>query len=94
MTAPLPKSTHYVESAEQFRRWLEKNSRKATEVWLGIRKRHSERPGIFYEEAVNEALCFGWKHTLFSLPLCLYNTDKNTDEMTEPHERKNLLRSA
>jgi uncharacterized protein YdeI (YjbR/CyaY-like superfamily) len=60
MASAVPKPSLHFDSAKQWRRWLEANGAKATEVWLEIRKKRSERPGIFYEDAVNEALCFGW----------------------------------
>lgn len=60
MATPRANPSLHVESAEQFRRWLVKNGRKVSEIWLEIRKKQSEQPGIFYEEAVDEALCFGW----------------------------------
>jgi uncharacterized protein YdeI (YjbR/CyaY-like superfamily) len=45
--------------AEEWRRWLEANP-GAREVWLAIRKKRSRRPGINYDEAVEEALAHGW----------------------------------
>lgn len=43
-----------------FRRWLEKNHAKATELFVAFRKRDSGRPSIIYPEARDQALCFGW----------------------------------
>ena len=43
-----------------FRRWLQKNHRTATELWVGFYKKASGRPSITWSEAVDEALCFGW----------------------------------
>ena len=47
-------------SAEAFRRWLEANHHEAGELWIGFWKVHSGRKGLTYDEAVEEALCFGW----------------------------------
>ncbi|MRG59389.1 hypothetical protein GE115_05810 [Agromyces sp. CFH 90414] len=45
---------------EEFRAWLEANHDTATELWMGLYKRHvADRP-ITWEQAVPEALCFGW----------------------------------
>jgi uncharacterized protein YdeI (YjbR/CyaY-like superfamily) len=44
----------------QWRNWLEKNHAKETEVWLVFLKQHTERPNVSYNDAVEEALCFGW----------------------------------
>ncbi len=37
-----------------------KNHDKATEAWLVIYKKGSNKTGLRYEEALEEALCFGW----------------------------------
>ncbi len=43
-----------------WRRWLKANHASASEVWLIFYKKHTGRPGPSYNEAVEEALCFGW----------------------------------
>lgn len=43
-----------------WRRWLEKNQAGASEVWLVFYKKHTGKPGPSYNDAVEEALCFGW----------------------------------
>ena len=45
---------------DEWRKWLEKNHEKEKEVWLFHYKKHSGKMGIRLEEAVEEALCFGW----------------------------------
>ena len=47
-------------SREQWRNWLETNHAKETEVWLVFLKRHTGRLNVSYNDAVEEALCFGW----------------------------------
>jgi len=47
-------------SAEEFRAWLEANHESATELWMGLRKKHVPDRGLTWDEAVPEALCFGW----------------------------------
>lgn len=44
----------------QFRAWLEENHATATELWMGIYRKGDPRQGITWDEAVPEALCFGW----------------------------------
>jgi uncharacterized protein YdeI (YjbR/CyaY-like superfamily) len=45
--------------AATWRDWLEKNHTRAGGVWLlHVRRRHQD--GISYENAVRQALCFGW----------------------------------
>jgi uncharacterized protein YdeI (YjbR/CyaY-like superfamily) len=46
--------------AEEFRAWLEEHHDSATELWMGLYKRHVAERGLTWEEAVQEALCFGW----------------------------------
>jgi uncharacterized protein YdeI (YjbR/CyaY-like superfamily) len=43
-----------------WRRWLQRHHERPDGVWLLIRKKGSVRPGVTYDEAVEEALCFGW----------------------------------
>lgn len=43
-----------------WRCWLEENHEQATEAWLTIRKKGARAECIYLEEAVLEALCFGW----------------------------------
>jgi uncharacterized protein YdeI (YjbR/CyaY-like superfamily) len=52
--------TLYVKNRDQWRKWLEKNHLKELEIWLIYYKKHSGKPRIPYNDAVEEALCFGW----------------------------------
>lgn len=45
---------------EEFRAWLEANHDTATELWMGLYKKHVPDRGLTWEQAVPEALCFGW----------------------------------
>jgi uncharacterized protein YdeI (YjbR/CyaY-like superfamily) len=54
------RQTLYVTSREEWRAWLTKHYRSETEVWLIFYKKHTGRPRISYDHAVEEALCFGW----------------------------------
>ncbi len=44
----------------EWRGWLAANHRASSGVWLVTWKRATGRPTVAYEEAVEEALCFGW----------------------------------
>ena len=50
----------FFDDAEEFRAWLEANHETASELWMGLRKRHVEPRGLTWEDAVREALCYGW----------------------------------
>src|SRR6476646_7151948 len=43
-----------------FRKWLEKNHLKETELLVGFYKVDSGKPSITWPQSVDEALCFGW----------------------------------
>jgi uncharacterized protein YdeI (YjbR/CyaY-like superfamily) len=47
-------------SAAAFRAWLARNHATTNELWVGLWKKDSGRKGLTYEEAVEEALCYGW----------------------------------
>ncbi len=52
-------SVHPKTTAE-WRRWLRENHVKAQGVWLVSYKRVTGKPFVEYEDAVLEALCYGW----------------------------------
>jgi uncharacterized protein YdeI (YjbR/CyaY-like superfamily) len=43
-----------------WRAWLERHHARRTEVWVVYYKKHTGKATLTYEEAVEEALCFGW----------------------------------
>ncbi len=47
-------------TAEAWRRWLVENHRRKEGAWLVQYKPRTGKPAIPYEEAICEALCFGW----------------------------------
>jgi uncharacterized protein YdeI (YjbR/CyaY-like superfamily) len=50
----------YAKDRKAWRQWLAKNHRTEKSVWLIIHHKSSATPSVYYEEAVEEALCFGW----------------------------------
>lgn len=50
----------FFSSPEEFRAWLEEHHESATELWMGLWKKHVPDRGLTWEQAVPEALCFGW----------------------------------
>jgi uncharacterized protein YdeI (YjbR/CyaY-like superfamily) len=50
----------YVETADEWRGWLEKNGHLERDIWLVFYKKGGEKRGISLSEAIEEALCFGW----------------------------------
>jgi len=59
MTEAPENSIHPLARAE-WRAWLAENHTRTTGVWLVIYKKATGRPRVDYDEAVEEALCFGW----------------------------------
>ena len=55
-----PNEAIYLKTRSEWRIWLEQNGSREKEVWLIYYKKHSGKPSITYEDAVQEALCFGW----------------------------------
>ena len=47
-----------------WRAWLRLHHRTAPGVWLVYHKKASDTPTVTYEEAVQEALCYGWIDSL------------------------------
>lgn len=52
--------TLYVNDRKKWRAWLRKNHKTAKEIWLVYYKTGSGKARIAYNDAVEEALCFGW----------------------------------
>ncbi len=44
----------------EWRAWLRKNYRTSREIWLVYHKKHTGEPRLAYNDAVEEALAFGW----------------------------------
>lgn len=52
--------TLYVTERRSWRDWLKANFGSAKEIWLVYPNKASGEPCILYNDAVEEALCFGW----------------------------------
>lgn len=55
-----PGKTIYTADRKVWRRWLEKHHAAEKEIWLVYPKKASGKPRLAYNDAVEEALCFGW----------------------------------
>jgi uncharacterized protein YdeI (YjbR/CyaY-like superfamily) len=55
-----PLETLDVRSRREWRRWLKENHDSTSEIWLVFHKLHTGVPSLSYDDAVGEALCFGW----------------------------------
>lgn len=52
--------TLYFTTPADWRAWLADHGANETEIWIGLYKKGSDKHGITYEEALLEALCYGW----------------------------------
>lgn len=52
--------TLHVTDRKEWRRWLRANYKKEKDIWLVYYKKVTGKPRIEYNDAVEEALCFGW----------------------------------
>src|SRR5881628_722204 len=50
--------TFYARNRREWRAWLARHHKTAPEIWLIYYKKHSGKPRIPYNHAVDEALCF------------------------------------
>ena len=52
--------TLYVKNRKAWRAWLARHHKTAREIWVIYYKKASGKPRIPYNDAVEEALCYGW----------------------------------
>jgi uncharacterized protein YdeI (YjbR/CyaY-like superfamily) len=50
----------YPKDREKWRNWLQENYNSSPGIWIIYYKKNSQKPTIEYDEAVEEALAFGW----------------------------------
>ena len=60
MSINLPPNSVHPKSRAGWRKWLEENQSRTEGVWFISYKKATGKPRVSYEEAVEEALCFGW----------------------------------
>ena len=52
--------TLHATNPKDWRKWLKKHYKTEKEIWLVYYKKETGKPRIAYNDAVEEALCFGW----------------------------------
>lgn len=57
---PSEESVKYFPTREAWRAWLAEHFETAAEVWFVHPNKNSDKQAISYNDAVEEALCFGW----------------------------------
>jgi uncharacterized protein YdeI (YjbR/CyaY-like superfamily) len=51
-------------SRKAWREWLKKHHASSPGIWLVYAKKHTDIPSLSYNDAVEEALCYGWIDSL------------------------------
>lgn len=66
MAANITEAYERVEARDRkrWRAWLDKNHARLPGIWLAFYKKASGKPTVRYDEAVEEALCYGWIDSL------------------------------
>ena len=54
----------YCEDQQAWRHWLAGNHTSIREIWLLFPKKHTGKPCVTYDDALDEALCYGWIDSL------------------------------
>jgi uncharacterized protein YdeI (YjbR/CyaY-like superfamily) len=50
-------------SVDEIRDWFEANHSDAEQLWVGLYKKGASKSGIKMQDALDQALCFGWIDT-------------------------------
>ena len=82
-----------VAARAEWRAWLRRNYRTAKVVWLVFHKKHTGRPRVAYNDAVEEALAFGWiDSTIHKLDDDRYAQRFTPRRPGSPYSEPNLVR--
>jgi uncharacterized protein YdeI (YjbR/CyaY-like superfamily) len=58
--SPKPIKTLNVRTRQEWRKWLREHHDSDSEIWVIFHKRHRDVWSLTYEDAIEEALCYGW----------------------------------
>jgi uncharacterized protein YdeI (YjbR/CyaY-like superfamily) len=83
--------TLYVKDRKAWRAWLKEHHRTEPEIWLIYYKKESGKPRVSYNDAVEEALCFGWidstmKSVDFERLAQRFTPRRKTSNLSEPNK--------
>jgi len=86
----------YISNRKEWRKWLKGNHSIVREVWLIYYKKHSGKPRIPYDDAVEEALCFGWidsiVKTIDDERYCQKFTPRNLKSIWSEHNKNRVAK--
>lgn len=78
-----------VRTRAEWRGWLEANGSACSETWVLLYKKSSGKSGLSYDEAVEEAVCFGWIDGFMRS----YDTDRTIQRFTPRRAKANWSES-
>jgi uncharacterized protein YdeI (YjbR/CyaY-like superfamily) len=83
----------HVKTRKQWRDWLRINFKKKSEIWLVYSKKQSNETRILYNDAVEEALCFGWiDSTVRTIDENRYAQRFSPRKINSPYSQANIER--
>ena len=86
----------YISNRKDWRKWLKENHTIIGEVWLIYYKKHTNKPRIPYDDAVEEALCFGWIDSTVKRiddeKYCQKFTPRNLKSIWSEHNKKRVAK--
>jgi len=57
---PSDNTSIFLQTADEWREWLQKNCKSTDSVWLVIYHKTSSKPSVRWHDAIEYALCYGW----------------------------------
>ena len=86
----------YISNRKEWRKWLKENHSIVREVWLIYYKKHTNKPRIPYDDAVEEALCYGWIDSTVKRiddeKYCQKFTPRNLKSIWSKHNKKRVAK--
>jgi uncharacterized protein YdeI (YjbR/CyaY-like superfamily) len=75
--------TLHITNRKDWRKWLREHYKTEKDIWLVYYKKETGKPRIAYNDAVEEALCFGWIDSTYKTL-----DDKRTAQRFSPRKPK------
>jgi uncharacterized protein YdeI (YjbR/CyaY-like superfamily) len=80
-----PESELFFANRSEWHKWLEVNHNKCDSIWVIYFKKNSKKESVSYNDAVEEALCFGWIDSIVK------SIDNETYKQKYTPRRKNSI---
>ena len=60
MSKPTDATAKSFATPAKLRQWLKANHARREELWIKVRKKHTDTPSMTWNEIVIETPCYGW----------------------------------